>query len=243
MTHPYFENIPDEHLAAVLSEAFEDDYTHASQTAFLEHGAEAGFPPVPAYLAGMSVAYIDKDGESLRRVGAFGLSGTAMNPDTKELTKAYKKNVVNLQSLSRDIEKEWAPTIGMEISNLNPTLGRIGQWCLEKTKESGRNLVAAHLVFVEPNEMKVYDALAYSKHVKNEFTFLLRDYLAPIILGGTPSGDEEVDADLQSPDSHLRALLRKDPSSEEIAAIPASRAMPTLGAFRKGLKLHGQQGR
>lgn len=244
MVHPAFSNVPDRYVAEAFSESMQPgEYKFVYSLAGTDFTPEDGFPPELATLTSMSGALIARDGVSISRLGMHGVSGPEFEPADNQLVEAYRSAVVTHSDQARMLEPS-AAVLGLE--KAHPRFGRLGQWCIDTTRNDGKRLIGAHLVFTSADGLRMHHALAYPRVVKDTFPLILRNAFADFVLGeGKDAGDtpplEELPDDLRG---YIQKVMKNTEEAQTtVAALPSSTVMPSLADFEAGLRLHKQSRR
>lgn len=241
--HPIFEKIPDKYISEVFSETLvlpgEYKIIHQHDTASLDQQeltSTDDFPPEPSYLSSMTAAYIDKDGSSIRRVSIHGLSGDEIQPYDKKVIEAYDNSVCKLQEFVKSLE---SLTPFMNLAATHPKFGKLGQWAIDTTKNDGKRLIAAHLLFVEPEKRLIYHGLSIPTTIKDTFPLIVRDAIEPIVLKRNmlDLNSEEMKK-LEDNDQIFSDIMGNRGNIKIISGIPPSTVMPPMRNFRASLKAY-----
>jgi hypothetical protein len=239
--HPVFKKIPDTDIAEVFSETLvpggykiihQHDITFTGEPKFT---SIEDFPPEPSYLTSMTAAYIDKD-KSIRRVSIHGLSGDEIQPNDKKVIEAYNNSVCELQELVESLE---SLTPFMNLPATHPKFGKLGQWAIDTTRKDGKRLIAAHLIFVNPDNNRIHHGMSIPTVIKESFPLIVRDAIEPIILRRDQFDltSEEI-IKLESKNDIFSAIMGNKANINFVSGIPPSAVMPPKQNFESALKAY-----
>lgn len=208
---PPFDAIPEPITALAFSEAVEPG---VSQSVSYEHILESGeittaFPPEPTELLCMSGAYIHPLQGVVRR---FAQLSPDLPPKNQAL-KLYKNMVVTEQ---RQMPRLLETTMHFPgIQNESELRMR----ALELVQQTGRMLLAGHIIGRVERTGQLVDSLILPKSVSDGIALEIRNSVAPLMAELAP--DDPIR-------EGLKPLLQMQPSSRNASSIVAASFLPDI---------------
>ncbi|HZL07741.1 MAG TPA: hypothetical protein VFC50_00925 [Candidatus Dormibacteraeota bacterium] len=236
MIHPAFQEVPDQYIAEAFSETLLPGYCKFTASPHSVYDLDKqGYPPVPSHLVGLTAAFIDRDGVTVRRLGAYNFS-PEHTPEREELVKAYESTVGGLQERFPGLELD-AMAMGFEVSQ--PEYGALGSWCIEATQRDNKRLLAAHLISVTADRGEVVDALVYPAVVYRELPLAFRNAVEPLALGQIP-GMEAIlsEEDREALRRELDPIMKLDKSLQDPVAVAVAGLLPPAANFPRILDIY-----
>ncbi len=241
--HPVFKYVPDRYISEVLSETLvlpgeykifhQPDISLTDEQEFI---SSEDFPPEPSYLTSMTGAYIDKDGSSIRRVSMHGISGDEIQPSDENVVEAYNNSVCVLQDLVKSLESI-APF--MDLGVTHSKFGKLGQWAIDATRKDGKRLIAAHLIFVNPESNRIHNGMSIPTALKETFPLMVRDVIEPLVLRREKLDltSEEIEK-LRSNDKLYSDIMGNREKIKLVSGIPPSAVMPSMSNYKSALGVY-----
>lgn len=166
MAHAAFLEIPDPTIAAICSEAFEDDYVFSVTD---EVAARYGSGNLYVGASTLLVATACVINRSDRTVGSVFAPTVRLSPaDVTDVSKLYRSGVGTHQGEKFEI-------VATPVVQLGGTVDGIQGWGVREVYGRGRNLLAAHVVTRELEDGELTDALIFPRSFAEELPLIVRD--------------------------------------------------------------------
>jgi|GEM_PF-5167358 len=237
MIHPAFQRVPDQYIAEAFSETLLPGYCKFTAAPHSTYDLDQqGYPPVPSHLVGLTAAFIDRDGVTVRRLGAYNFS-PEHTPEPQELVKAYEGTIGSLQGHLPGLERD-AIAMGFEGGG-ETQYGALGSWCIEATRKDNKRLLAAHLTSVTADRGEIVDALVYPAVVYRGLPLAFRNAIEPLALGQIPGMKTLLsEEDRETLRRQLDPIMKLDKRLQDPVAVAVAGLLPPAANFPRILDIY-----